>query len=539
MKFLDEPSTFIIFFFQRKCRQVQRGQRHKRILGLMRVLLFFLCLAPVKPTLAEDGVWTSKIMTVLVSANNQYDPPGGTPRQSTDLPAFAFVYTPYGDGGAMSSALSGGPGRKGGTLSVLSKAKAWGNFYEHYVVNEAGSNSGFLGTFVSSHTDYFLCFDVFGWGNNTNLIQVLDPNGTPPLLLSTINNVPLGGKYSVIINVKNPSYPERKANFIAGSSAINIVSNPNDSFCQITPQILKEIILATLPNGVKIIAQPEPGGIRIKRVKKVGQSEWSHYIAGCYYDGGKNDYGQIRETNGFRWTNMKPGAVDGEFSIVDVYKYDGDTDKVTKIEYLPDPANNKDAKKVYEESSDLISGDFLSGLRWSGDPQTDSNALFTVPLASEGQTQKPLAVVDQATSEAMTSAVFVPRSTLTCYGTNGGQWSYGLAVSDFTGGLVSPGDRIVIEGSGIAGGSVGSKAATTAYGAWVVKDVSGGKIVFEATVGARFTDMADGFMVNGKKGARQGELNYRNLCNFIGGAGQVPGPVKSDIVPMLMLLLGD
>lgn len=533
MKFLNELTEDRIFFFQQKWRQGQGGQRKKVISGLMGVLLF-LCFVPVTPTLAENIVWASKNMTAYAMVNFQTDPWNGVPRTSSDLPVSAIVL----DSNGKASALTGGPGR-GGNISAKSYALAWGDIQKGDFATAIGS-SGFFGTFMSSYSYFLLYFDVYGWGSalgsNIKVVQLNSPDPEPPTLYEETNIVP--GRPCFAWIGANGGFPLLKLDFIAQASANDMYSKFADASCQITPQLLSEVVLAVLPNGIKIVMMAGPEGIRVVRLMKLSNGQLVDFIAGCYFINGKNDFGPIGETNKYRWTNMEPAAVAGKYSKVDVYEYDGNTDTLTKIRYEPDPINTKDAKQVYEESSDLIKGEFSGGRRWWGNPQADSEALDTVQLSSGSLNQAPLTNASQSTS-GIASSVIMPRSTLTCYSTDGAQWSYGLSVSDFTGGLVSPGDRIVIEGSGIAGGSVASKAATTAYGAWIVKDVSGGKIVFEATVGARFADMADGFIVNGKKGAHQGELTYRNLCNFIGGTGQVPGPVNSNIVPMLMLLLGD
>jgi len=286
---------------------------------------------------------------------------------------------------------------------------------------------------------------------------------------------------------------------------------------------------------VKIMANN--AGYRVAVYNEKGT--FLNYIAGCYYPIGVNDWGVLKDGTTFRWANKNNDATNPNKTI-DIYTYDPNYKTIEKRRYIGQTINDqfKTGEAQYKDDYKANNGILSGGYVWThntDDPQLqDSEFLKTINPQGVPPNSPSFMLPSQSTDQVSVKSV-TPRCTLVYMGTSGAQWNYGLIGSDL-GAMVFPGDTIKIKGPGIIGGLVEGKAATTAYGAWQIKEFSTGHIVFQASSTAYFTDSLDGLVVSGANSAVAGNINYFAVGNWIGRTDQMTGPVFRGMPPLLLLL---
>jgi hypothetical protein len=87
---------------------------------------------------------------------------------------------------------------------------------------------------------------------------------------------------------------------------------------------------------------------------------------------------------------------------------------------------------------------------------------------------------------------------------------------------------------------VQGSATDSANGAWSVKEVAPGKVVFVANQTTKLTSalVIDGFVVTGTENSVDRPIDYASQGHWIGQTGTVSGPALTNL-PWLFLLLSD
>lgn len=268
------------------------------------------------------------------------------------------------------------------------------------------------------------------------------------------------------------------------------------------------------------------------KVRRIFPGKPAGYIGACLYAPANNaDSRQISPTQ-FRWVNWAKGL-----DKVEVYTYDCLDDSVHRVGYK----SHSDYLADINLYGDLTFLHIDPGKEKiysppPADPLTFKPFYSAAALSDKGAVQEPQRSL-RAAGDTPGDTIVTPFAAIACNYTDGEKWQYRLAICDWVGVVVSPGDTLSFEGSGIQGGQVSGNALTDAYGAWKVKSATSGKVIFEAAKAARLSSDVEEFFLLAGKGSSMGEVELLASGKWIGAAGNVPGPIKPQQPGLLLLLL--